>query len=82
MSIGRIVSFTLQAYSQHMMKLPNPTQPLRIGTRGSPLALAQAQETRQRLSREFDLPDDAIEIVVIKTTGDRIQDRPELSHTH
>ncbi|QMU60084.1 MAG: hydroxymethylbilane synthase [Boseongicola sp.] len=59
-----------------MMKLPNPTQPLRIGTRGSPLALAQAQETRQRLSREFDLPDDAIEIVVIKTTGDRIQDRP------
>ncbi len=56
--------------------LPSPTQPLRIGTRGSPLALAQAHETRGRLARAFDLPEDAFEIVVIKTTGDRILDRP------
>jgi hydroxymethylbilane synthase len=43
---------------------------LRIGTRGSPLALAQAHETRGRLMAAFDLPEEAFEIVVIKTTGD------------
>ncbi len=41
-----------------------------IGTRGSPLALAQAYETRARLMAAFDLPVGAFEIVVIKTTGD------------
>lgn len=56
--------------------LPNPASPLRIGTRGSPLALAQAHETRDRLARAFELPSEAFEIVVIKTTGDAIQDRP------
>lgn len=50
--------------------LPNPAAPLRIGTRGSPLALAQAHETRARLMAAFDLPDAAFAIVVIKTTGD------------
>ncbi|WP_299984366.1 hydroxymethylbilane synthase [uncultured Ruegeria sp.] len=50
--------------------LPTPASPLKIGTRGSPLALAQAYETRQRLSAAFDLTKDAFEIVVIKTTGD------------
>ncbi|NRB35914.1 MAG: hydroxymethylbilane synthase [Rhodobacteraceae bacterium] len=50
--------------------LPSPTAPLKIGTRGSPLALAQAYETRARLGAAFDLPEDAFEIVVIKTTGD------------
>jgi hydroxymethylbilane synthase len=50
--------------------LPTPAKPLRIGTRGSPLALAQAHETRARLMAAFDLPEDAFEIVVIKTTGD------------
>ena len=49
---------------------PTPAQPLRIGTRGSPLALAQAHETRRRLSVAFDLPEVAFEIVVIKTMGD------------
>ncbi len=56
--------------------LPTPTDPLKIGTRGSPLALAQAYETRSRLGAAFDLPEDAFEIVVIKTTGDRVLDRP------
>ena len=56
--------------------LPSPTSPLKIGTRGSPLALAQAYETRSRLSTAFDLPQEAFEIVVIKTTGDRVLDRP------
>ena len=56
--------------------LPTPAQPLRIGTRGSPLALAQAYETRDRLAAAFDLTPEAFEIVVIKTTGDAVQDRP------
>ena len=56
--------------------LPHPAQPLRIGTRGSPLALAQAHETRARLMAAFDLPEDAFTIVVIKTTGDAVLDRP------
>lgn len=56
--------------------LPTPNAPMKIGTRGSPLALAQAHETRARLMAAFDLPEDAFEIVVISTTGDRVQDRP------
>lgn len=50
--------------------------PLRIGTRGSPLALWQAQEVKRLLHVAHpDLDDAAVEIVVITTTGDRIQDR-------
>ncbi len=56
--------------------LPTPARPLKIGTRGSPLALAQAYETRERLSKAFDLEHDSFEIFVIKTTGDRVLDRP------
>ena len=52
------------------LSLPSPAQPLKIGTRGSPLALAQAHETRTRLMAAFDLPEAAFAIVVIKTTGD------------
>jgi hydroxymethylbilane synthase len=48
--------------------------PLRIGTRGSPLALAQAKELQQRLAVAH--PELApAEIAVIRTTGDRVQDR-------
>jgi len=49
----------------------------RIGTRGSPLALAQAYETRKRLMEEFsELKEDgAIEICVMKTQGDMILDK-------
>lgn len=56
--------------------LPTPTAPLKIGTRGSPLALAQAHETRRRLAEAFAIAEDCFEIVVIKVTGDAIQDRP------
>jgi len=50
---------------------------LRIGTRGSPLALAQAYEVRDRLAAAHaHLDAEAIEIVVIKTTGDAVLDRP------
>ena len=55
--------------------LPSPDRPLKIGTRGSPLALAQAHETARRIGAAFDLPDAAFDVVVIKTTGDRVQDR-------
>ena len=50
---------------------------LRIGTRGSPLALAQAAAVRQRLAAAFpDLAADAaIEIIAIRTTGDRMRNR-------
>lgn len=53
------------------------TTPLRIGTRGSPLALAQAYETRKRLLALFpELNEEgAIEICVMKTQGDMILDK-------
>lgn len=48
---------------------------LRLGTRGSPLALAQAHMVRTALCTAHGLSPDQIEIVVIKTTGDTVQDR-------
>ncbi len=47
----------------------------KLGTRGSPLALAQANMVRDALMVAHDLPESAFEIVVIKTTGDKVQDR-------
>jgi hydroxymethylbilane synthase len=49
---------------------------IRIGTRGSPLALAQARETQARLEAVHGAGAHGFQIVPIKTTGDRIQDRP------
>ena len=57
------------------LTLPSPAQPLKIGTRGSPLALVQAHETRGRLMAAHGLPVEAFEVVVIKVTGDMVQDR-------
>lgn len=54
---------------------PTPAHPFKIGTRGSPLALWQAHEVRRCLIAAFDLPEAAFEIVVIKVTGDMVQDR-------
>lgn len=54
--------------------MPSPL--LRLGTRGSPLALAQANETAQRLTDAHGLEPGRVEIVPIRTTGDRIRDRP------
>jgi len=48
----------------------------RIGTRGSALALAQAEETRRALTAGLDIGGDAIAIQPIRTTGDKITDRP------
>jgi len=49
---------------------------IRIGTRGSPLALVQAHETKNRLAAAHGLDPADLEIVTITTTGDRIKDRP------
>jgi hydroxymethylbilane synthase len=49
---------------------------LRVGTRGSPLALVQARLVRSRLAKAAGFDEGAIELVVIRTTGDAIQDRP------
>ena len=46
-----------------------------IGTRGSPLALAQAYETKDRLIKAHGMAAEMIEIKIIKTTGDQIQDK-------
>jgi hydroxymethylbilane synthase len=57
--------------------LSPPPRPLRIGTRGSPMALRQTGLVRDRLlaaHRQL-AADAAVEIVVIRTTGDRVQDR-------
>ena len=51
-------------------------RPLRLGTRGSPLALAQARMVADALCAAHGWPAEAIEIVPITTTGDVIQDRP------
>ncbi|MEN2787814.1 hydroxymethylbilane synthase [Sphingomonas qilianensis] len=50
-------------------------QPFRLGTRGSPLALAQASMVRAALYAAHGWSDGAVEIVPIRTTGDRVQDR-------
>jgi hydroxymethylbilane synthase len=49
---------------------------IRIGTRGSKLALAQAYQTRDRLIAAHPLTEDDFEIIIIKTTGDLITDKP------
>ena len=49
---------------------------LRLGTRGSPLALTQAGMVRAALAPRAWLRPDRIELVTIRTSGDRIQDRP------
>lgn len=56
--------------------LPSPARPLKIGTRGSPLALWQAHETRRSLMAAFGLREDCFEICIIKVTGDQVLDKP------
>jgi len=58
------------------LQSPAPTPVLTIGTRGSPLARAQAHEVRDRLAAIHGLEADSIAIKVIKTSGDMILDRP------
>lgn len=51
-------------------------RPLRLGTRGSPLALAQARLAADALRSAHGWDETMIELVPITTSGDRIQDRP------
>ena len=55
--------------------LPTPATPLRIGTRASPLALAQAHMAAAALTKAHALDPAALEIVPMTATGDKIQDR-------
>ena len=50
--------------------------PLRIGSRGSPLALVQARAAQAALAAACSIAPDQIEIKIIRTSGDKIQDRP------
>ena len=58
-----------------MNELPTPDKPLRIGTRASPLAMAQAHMAVAALIASHGLDPQALEIVPVTATGDRIQDR-------
>ncbi|HXS48868.1 MAG TPA: hydroxymethylbilane synthase [Sphingomicrobium sp.] len=51
-------------------------QGLRLGTRGSPLALAQARKVAAAIETAQRWPDGWVQIVEIRTTGDKVQDRP------
>src|ERR1700732_3911986 len=59
-----------------MTRSPAKSVVLRIGSRGSPLALAQAREVQSRLVTACGLAVERIEIKTIRTTGDMIQNRP------
>jgi hydroxymethylbilane synthase len=59
-----------------MAQSPAGTVLLRIGSRGSPLALVQAREVQSRLAVAAGTDPASIEIKIIRTTGDAIQDRP------
>jgi hydroxymethylbilane synthase len=52
------------------------TVAIRIGTRGSPLALVQAEETRRLIMATDAVAEGAVEITPIQTLGDAIRDRP------
>ena len=47
-----------------------------IGSRGSPLAMAQARMVASALESAHGWPSGSVEIKAVKTSGDRIQDRP------
>lgn len=58
-----------------MMQMPTPQNPLRIGTRASPLALAQANMAAAALMATYGIAQDALKICAMTATGDRILDR-------
>ncbi|HEU4821532.1 MAG TPA: hydroxymethylbilane synthase [Qipengyuania sp.] len=58
-----------------MAGVPSPDNPFRLGTRRSPLAMAQAEEARARLCTAHGWSEEAVELVPVTATGDKIQDR-------
>ena len=63
-------------YKRAMAKSSIETSILRLGSRGSPLALAQAQEVRDRLAAVAGLDPDRLAVKIFRTTGDILVDRP------
>jgi hydroxymethylbilane synthase len=57
------------------MELPFADRPLRLGTRASPLAMRQAEMTRDALIAAHGWPADAVELVPVVASGDKILDR-------
>jgi hydroxymethylbilane synthase len=62
--------------AQTMTPSNPPSKPLRLGTRRSPLAMAQAEEARARLCAAHGWNEDAVELVPVTASGDKVQDRP------
>jgi hydroxymethylbilane synthase len=59
-----------------MSQSSTPARPLRIGSRGSPLALIQARQAQSALAKVCGIVPEQIEIKIIRTSGDKLQDRP------
>jgi hydroxymethylbilane synthase len=59
-----------------MSQSSTPARSLRIGSRGSPLALIQARQAQNALAKACGIAAEAIEIKIIRTSGDKIADRP------
>jgi hydroxymethylbilane synthase len=59
-----------------MSQSSTPAPRLRIGSRGSPLAVVQARQAQVALASACGIAPEAIEITIIRTSGDKIQDRP------
>ena len=59
------------------MALDTASYPIiRLGTRRSPLAMAQAREVRARLCTAHEWPEEAVALVEVQASGDKVQDRP------
>jgi hydroxymethylbilane synthase len=71
---------SLRKNTKKTKKSPGPplkspfSRPIRLGTRGSALALAQARWVAAQISGRY--PDQRVELVIIKTTGDKLHDLP------
>ncbi len=59
-----------------MSDQPKGSVQIRLGTRNSPLAMAQAYETRKRLCAAHNWTEDAVELVPVVASGDKVLDRP------
>lgn len=58
-----------------MTMIQSDTPLIRLGTRQSPLAMAQAVETRRRLCAAHGWAENAVELVPVRASGDKVQDR-------
>ena len=63
-------------YNHPMRESSTPTAILRIGSRGSPLALIQARQAQAAINAACGVAPEQVEIKIIRTTGDKVQDRP------